>query len=563
MQFYLQPDTLKEMHIDYFDNWASVFGNTVSALELKPTGQGFRMKTRFASFHNLPELCNLFSEVFDIKRTAELNLALPEIVGGKPTIIVCEKSPEQEEQTMMGMERAQAVENRLVRPEEDNMLAICTYMTKVALDARINDPEADDFEGSKVNQCAKEILSIANKHPGTAQVVFCDSNTPQGEGFSVYRALRDVLVSSGQFTDTEIAFIHDYDSDAKRLHLFEDVNEAKVKVVIGSTSKLGTGVNMQARLIAAHHLDAPYRPADLEQRNGRLVRQGNLNPYVYINYYSTKGTFDSYRWQLLEKKQQFIAQIMSGKPASRSCEDIDESALTYAEMKAATTENPMIAEKLTIDNEASRLLLLQTDWIDSQNKLKKDVAEDYPTQIANVSRKLDFCKADIQLLNENENANILINNIEYEDRSSAGEAIFTQLKRYMTMPEFKDYVPLTIGKYKGFELQLRNTTGFEADMILKHKLSYHTPIGSSAVGAVIRLDNLAERIPNYEKEYQQELNNLQAQLEIAKKELGKPFELADELRGVLLKQAELNALLEFGEAEEEFMEGGDDEFEMG
>ena len=217
------------------------------------------------------------------------------------------------------------------------------------------------------------------------------------------------------------------------------------------------------------------------------------------------------------RKAKFIAQIMSGKPASRSCEDIDESALTYAEMKAATTENPMIAEKLTIDNEASRLLLLQTDWIDSQNKLKKDVAEDYPTQIANVSRKLDFCKADIQLLNENENANILINNIEYEDRSSAGEAIFTQLKRYMTMPEFKDYVPLTIGKYKGFELQLRNTTGFEADMILKHKLSYHTPIGSSAVGAVIRLDNLTERIPNYEKEYQQELNN--TKLEIAKKEL--------------------------------------------
>ena len=349
-QYLLQKQTLDDMNIGYFDNWASVFGVITQSIEVKPSGDGFRPRTRFSNFVNLNELCNLFGEVFDIAKTADMNLKLPAIQNGKPEMIICEKSPEQELQTDEGIERARRIEAKMVQPDEDNMLAVCTYMTKVALDARIIDPEAEEYDGGKVALCAEKIIEINKANPGTAQAVFCDTNTPKKDAFSVYQALRDRLVRSGEFTENEIAFVHDAANDKQRLAMFEKVNNAEIKIIIGSTGKLGTGVNIQRKLSALHHLDAPYRPSDIEQRNGRGIRQGNENSEVYIGYYSTKGTFDNYRWQILEKKQQIISQIMSGKPAARTCEDIDDTALTFAEMKAATTGNPLIAEKMTVDN---------------------------------------------------------------------------------------------------------------------------------------------------------------------------------------------------------------------
>lgn len=276
-QYLLQKQTLDDMNISYFDNWASVYGVVTQSIEVKPSGDGFRPRTRFSNFVNLNELCNLFGEVFDIAKTADMNLKLPEIQNGKPEMIICEKSPEQELQTDEGIERARRIEAKMVQPDEDNMLAVCTYMTKVALDARIIDPEAEEYDGGKVALCAEKIIEINKSNPGTAQAVFCDTNTPKKDAFSVYQALRDRLVRSGEFTENEIAFVHDAANDKQRLAMFEKVNNAEIKIIIGSTGKLGTGVNIQRKLSALHHLDAPYRPSDVEhtKRNkGRpIIRQ--------------------------------------------------------------------------------------------------------------------------------------------------------------------------------------------------------------------------------------------------------------------------------------------------
>ena len=263
-QYLLQKQTLDDMNIGYFDNWASVFGVITQSIEVKPSGDGFRPRTRFSNFGNLNELCNLFGEVFDIAKTADMNLKLPAIQNGKPEMIICEKSPEQELQTDEGIERARRIEAKMVQPDEDNMLAVCTYMTKVALDARIIDPEAEEYDGGKVALCAEKIIEINKANPGTAQAVFCDTNTPKKEAFSVYQALRDRLVRSGEFSENEIAFVHDAANDKQRLAMFEKVNNAEIKIIIGSTGKLGTGVNVQRKLSALHHLDAPYRPSDVE-----------------------------------------------------------------------------------------------------------------------------------------------------------------------------------------------------------------------------------------------------------------------------------------------------------
>lgn len=317
-QYLLQKQTLDDMNIGYFDNWASVFGVISQSIEVKPSGDGYRPRTRFSNFTNLNELCNLFGEVFDIAKTADMNLKLPSIQGGKPEMLICEKSPEQDLQTDEGIERARRIEAKLVKPDEDNMPAVCTYMTKVALDARILKPDAEEFDGGKVALCADKIIEINRAQPSTAQAVFCDTSTPQKGEFSVYQALKDRLIRSGEFTEKEIAFVHDAANDKQRLEMFEKVNAAEIKVIIGSTSKLGTGVNIQRKLSALHHLDAPYRPSDIEQRNGRGIRQGNENSEVYIGYYSTKGTFDNYRWQILEKKQQIISQIIVRKACSKN-----------------------------------------------------------------------------------------------------------------------------------------------------------------------------------------------------------------------------------------------------
>lgn len=563
-QYLLQYPRLKDLGIEYFDNWASVFGNITQALEVKPSGSGFRMRTRFSQFLNLPELCNIFGEITDIVKTSELDIALPAIAGGKPKMIICEKSPAQEEQTEIGLERARRIENKEVEPWEDNMPVICTYMTKVALDGRIIDPNAEDYEGSKVNKCIEEILNIDREYPNTAQVVFCDTNTPTNSDFSVYRDIKEKLISSGQYKPEEIAFIHDAKNDKQKVEMFAKINEAKIRVIIGSTQKLGTGVNIQQRLIALHHLDAPFRPSDIEQRNGRGIRQGNTNPEVFVNYYATKGTFDTYRWQLLEKKQAVTAQIMSGRPAARTCEDIDEVALTFAEMKAASTDNPLIAEKLTVDNEVARLTLLKNDYISQQANLADDVNVKYPKQIAVWEQRLKNAWEDIKTANNDpivqDVFRIEIGGKNYYERPDAAKAIEAQVSTYMHGENFRAHEPVFIGKFHGFELGLKHTGNNELNILLKGENTYSSGYAYSGSGALTRFDNLFSKIPEQPKVIQDQIDHLQRQLGNAREMLDVPFEHADELNELLDKQGYLNMQLEFGESrEDEIVDEDNDE----
>lgn len=546
-QYLLQKQTLDDMNIGYFDNWASVFGVITQSIEVKPSGDGFRPRTRFSNFVNLNELCNLFGEVFDIAKTADMNLKLPAIQKGKPEMIICEKSPEQELQTDAGIERARRIEAKIVQPDEDNMLAVCTYMTKVALDARIIDPKAEEYDGGKVALCAEKIIEINKANPGTAQAVFCDTNTPKKDAFSVYQALRDRLVRSGEFTENEIAFVHDAANDKQRLAMFEKVNNAEIKIIIGSTGKLGTGVNIQRKLSALHHLDAPYRPSDIEQRNGRGIRQGNENSEVYIGYYSTKGTFDNYRWQILEKKQQIISQIMSGKPAARTCEDIDDTALTFAEMKAATTGNPLIAEKMTVDNEVNRLKLLQANYYQQQRSFEYDISTRYPDLISRKEKMIEWTKKDIELISAappitEDNFRMTLDGRTYVERTKAGDELSALVTKYMMSDDYQEYKPREIGKLNDFKIMLHK--GALVSLSLKANGHYTCDYSMSGLGGVTRLCNLYERIPEQIHGLNAELEQAKKQLTNAKEQYGKPFQYEEQLRDGLERQAQINAELE-------------------
>ena len=547
-QYLLQKQTLDDMNIGYFDNWASVFGVITQSIEVKPSGDGFRPRTRFSNFVNLNELCNLFGEVFDIAKTADMNLKLPAIQKGKPEMIICEKSPEQELQTDEGIERARRIEAKIVQPDEDNMLAVCTYMTKVALDARIIDPKAEEYDGGKVALCAEKIIEINKANPGTAQAVFCDTNTPKKDAFSVYQALRDRLVRSGEFTENEIAFVHDAANDKQRLAMFEKVNNAEIKIIIGSTGKLGTGVNIQRKLSALHHLDAPYRPSDIEQRNGRGIRQGNENSEVYIGYYSTKGTFDNYRWQILEKKQQIISQIMSGKPAARTCEDIDDTALTFAEMKAATTGNPLIAEKMTVDNEVNRLKLLQANYYQQQRSFEYDISKRYPDLISRKEKMIEWTKKDIELISAappitEDNFRMTLDGRTYVERTKAGDELSALVTKYMMSDDYQEYKPREIGKLNDFKIMLLHK-GALVSLSLKANGHYTCDYSMSGLGGVTRLCNLYERIPEQIHGLTAELEQAKKQLANAKEQYGKPFQYEEQLRAGLERQAQINAELE-------------------
>ena len=547
-QYLLQKQTLDDMNIGYFDNWASVFGVITQSIEVKPSGDGFRPRTRFSNFVNLNELCNLFGEVFDIAKTADMNLKLPAIQNGKPEMIICEKSPEQELQTDAGIERARKIEAKMVQPDEDNMLAVCTYMTKVALDARIIDPEANEYDGGKVALCAEKIIEINKANPGTAQAVFCDTNTPKKDAFSVYQALRERLVRSGEFAENEIAFVHDAANDKQRLAMFERVNNAEIKIIIGSTGKLGTGVNIQRKLSALHHLDAPYRPSDIEQRNGRGIRQGNENSEVYIGYYSTKGTFDNYRWQILEKKQQIISQIMSGKPAARTCEDIDDTALTFAEMKAATTGNPLIAEKMTVDNEVNRLKLLQANYYQQQRSFEYDISKRYPDLISRKEKMIEWTKKDIELISAappitEDNFRMTLGGRTYVERSKAGDELAALVTKYMMSDDYQEYKSRAVGELNDFKIVLMHQ-GALVSLSLKANGHYTCDYSMSGLGGVTRLCNLYERIPEQIHGLNAELEQAKKQLSNAKEQYGKPFQYEEQLRAGLERQAQINAELE-------------------
>lgn len=559
-QHYLQRPMLQKSGIDSFDEWASVYGNITYALEVKPTGSGWRMRERFAEFKNLPELCNMLSQCFDIVKTSEIEgIRLPEIAGGKPEIIVCEQSEDQAFQVAEGMERAEKIENKRVEPNEDNMLAVCSFMTKVSLDPRINDPDAKDWEGLKLNVCAKNIIQIGEQYPNSAQVVFCDTSTPnKNTVFTVYQALKDKLVSTGKYQLEEIAFIHDAENDRQRLQMFDKVNKGTIKVVIGSTSKLGTGVNMQRNLIAAHHLDAPYVPKDIEQRNGRIIRQGNVNDKVFVKYYSTKGTFDSYRWQLLEKKQRLISQVLSGKAPSRTCQDIDETALTFAEMKAATSDNPLIAEKMQTDNEVDRLKLLQKDWITQQSRYKLDIEEKLPSKLDRLNKRIVKLEKDIELLKANpvisDGFRMNIKKVNYSERTEAGEALIKEFKKYISSEGCKKGEPSEIiGKFRGFDINFFGTSTLNTTVRVTGRsgIVYDCDFSLSNVGACIRIENLVSGIPERKEAALREIERVEKELETSKQQYGMPFEYAEELDRLTVKQANINSRLEFSMVQEE------------
>ena len=397
-----------------------------------------------------------------------------------------------------------------------------------------------------------DLISLSDEenkaNPGTAQAVFCDTNTPKKDAFSVYQALRDRLVRSGEFTENEIAFVHDAANDKQRLAMFEKVNNAEIKIIIGSTGKLGTGVNIQRKLSALHHLDAPYRPSDIEQRNGRGIRQGNENSEVYIGYYSTKGTFDNYRWQILEKKQQIISQIMSGKPAARTCEDIDDTALTFAEMKAATTGNPLIAEKMTVDNEVNRLKLLQANYYQQQRSFEYDISNRYPDLISRKEKMIEWTKKDNELISAappitEDNFRMTLGGRTFVERSKAGDELAALVTKYMMSDDYQEYKSRTVGELNDFKIVLMHQ-GALVSLSLKANGHYTCDYSMSGLGGVTRLCNLYERIPEQIHGLNAELEQAKKQLANAKEQYGKPFQYEEQLRAGLERQAQINAELE-------------------
>lgn len=423
MQRYLQPRLLQKLGLDFFDNWAATFGEVVSSLEITPEGSGYRMKSRFAKFHNLPELMSMFKLVADIQTADMLQLPTPKLEGDKATIVISESSRFQQQMMDEFVERAEKIRNNDVDASEDNMLKLTHEAKLMSIDPRLVHEDAPVDSNSKLNRCIKQVFEIwqETQKEQSTQVIFSDSGTPKSGQFNVYDEIKAQLILRG-VPEKEIAFIHDVNTEAAREALFEQVRRGEVRVLLGSTQKMGTGTNVQTRLIAAHHLDCPWRPSDITQRDGRILRQGNNNELVRIFRYVTKGTFDSYLWQIQEQKLRYISQVMTGKSISRSCQDADETVLSAAEVKAVAIGNPMLAEKMEVDNEVIRLTLLKNNWQNEQATLERQIQHHFPQVIASCTEKLEHYKADWKLAEQHLQAefSILLDGKEYIERSRRG-----------------------------------------------------------------------------------------------------------------------------------------------
>lgn len=549
MQRYLQYDTLKKNGLEHFDSWASTFGETQSAFELSPEGTGYRVKTRFSKFYNLPELMSMFKEVADIQTADMLNLPVPE---AHFKVIKTEPSEEQKEILKSLSERADKVRNKSVEPEEDNMLKITNDGKKLALDQRLINPLLPDDENSKVNVCVKNVFSIwdKTKEEKSTQLLFSDMSTPKGDGsFNIYDDIRDKLVDLG-IRKEEIAFIHEANTDKQKDELFAKVRNGEIRILMGSTQKMGAGTNVQNKLIAMHDLDVPWRPADLEQRSGRIVRQGNENKEVSIYRYVTENTFDSYLWQTIENKQKFISQIMTSKTPVRVAEDIDESSLNYAEIKALATGDPKIKEKMDLDNEVTKLKMLEANYKSNRYRLEDKVAKTYPEEIARTENLIEAVKKDIENVEtqgsgENKFTSITINGEIIRDKKIAGEKLLEAIKG-VKINESK-----VIGQYRNMDLEVSyNFFTNEHNFTLRGATNHSGELGRSADGNITRLDNAIDKMPERLNRLEEKLISTKEQLENAKEELTKPFEKADELKTKVLRLAELNKLFDMGEVEE-------------
>ncbi|WP_195627384.1 DUF3849 domain-containing protein [Clostridium sp. 1001283B150225_161107_B6] len=544
---YLQYNTLQRLGLGHFDSWAASFGETQTAIELAPEGTGYRAKTRFAKFFNLPELIALFKESADIQTPDMLKLPVPEADYEN---IVLKPSEYQQDMVHSLADRAEAVRDRKVQPNIDNMLKITNDGRKLALDQRLINAMLPDEENSKATTCVEKAFEIweQTKEQKSAQLIFCDLSIPKGDGtFNVYEDIRDKLMAKG-VPENEIAFIHDANTETRKAELFAKVRSGQVRFLLGSTAKMGAGTNVQDRLIALHHLDVPWRPSDIEQQEGRILRQGNMNDKVKIFRYVTEGTFDSYSWQLIENKQKFIGQIMTSKSPVRSCEDIDEAALTYAEVKALATGNPYIKEKMDLDIQVSKLKLLKANHTSQKYRLEDNIVKHYPIQIASMKERLAGYRADIQTYTQNkfpdkDTFSIKIGNRVYTDKKEAGAALI-DMCRSAKQPN----MAVTIGEYQGFKMSVSYDSFFSKFTVnLKGSISHEVEIGADPLGNLQRLSNALEGMGKRMEEVAQKLENVEHQLETAKVEVTKPFPQEAELAEKLERLTELNALLNMDE----------------
>lgn len=543
MQRYLQYSTLVKHNLQHFDCWASTFGETSTSIELAPEGSGYRMKTRFSKFFNLPELINMFKEVADIKTADMLNLPVPNAhyqnVAVKPSDI-------QKELVESLGERAQKIRDGTVDPHEDNMLKITNDGRKLALDQRLINELLPENKNSKVNACIKNILKIYHEtvEEKSTQLVFCDMSTPRNDVFNVYDEIRNKLLEEG-IPESEIAYIHNAKTDVKKKELFSKVREGKVRILIGSTGKMGAGTNVQERLIAIHDLDCPWRPSDLEQRAGRIVRQGNRNKDVYIYRYVTEGTFDAYLYQLVENKQKFIGQIMTSKSPVRSAEDIDEASLSYAEIKALASGNPKVKEKMELDTKVSKLKFAKANYLSQKYDLEDRIIKYYPQKIKAIKTRIEGLENDIKDLKpQKEFQQIKIKDMLIVDKKQAGNAILLACKGYDGQD--KKY----IGEYRGFDLYIQfNSLSQYYIMSLKKELYYPVELGNDVYGNLTRIDNAIENIPKSLKVERELLQNTLQQLHNAELEVEKPFEKEDELNNALKKLSKINKELDLDKKE--------------
>lgn len=544
---YLQYDTLMRMGMGHFDSWAATFGETVTAIELSPEGTGYRTKTRFARFFNLPELISIFKEAADIQTSDMLNLPVPEAEFINE---VLKPSEEQQEMVSAFSERAESVRGGLVNPTVDNMLKITNDGRKCALDQRLLNELLPDAEKSKVNTCVENAFQVweEGKADRTTQLIFCDLSTPKGDGtFNVYDDVRNKLTEKG-IPKEEIAFIHEYNTEAKKAELFAKVRAGQVRILMGSTPKLGAGTNVQDRLIALHHLDCPWKPSDLEQQEGRILRQGNQNDKVKIFRYVTENTFDAYMWQILENKQKFISQIMTSKSPVRACEDVDDTALSYAEIKALATGNPYIKEKMDLDVQVSKLKLLKANHTSQIYRLESDIAKNFPVQISALKERIAGMQVDSQVvksvdLQDNDTFAMTVGNVLYEDKKEAGEALIAACAGLKTVSTGGK-----VGEYHGFALSASyNMFSNAFELTIKGKCSYKLEIGKDPIGNMQRIHNTLFSIDRKLTESKQKLETVQQQLATAQEEVKKPFPKEAELNEKMERLSELNALLNMDE----------------
>jgi len=540
MQRYLQHDTLERLGLGHFDSWAANFGETVTALELAPEGTGYRARTRFSKFFNLPELMNLFREVADIKTADQLNLPTPEVIYHNE---VSQPTEIQKKLVQELSERATKVHARTVDPSEDNMLAITNDGRKLGLDQRVVNPLLPDADGTKVNRCVDNVFRLWQKGADQklTQLIFCDLSTP-GKGFNIYDDIKKKLADRG-VPESEIAFIHTADTEAKKKELFAKVRSGNVRVLLGSTAKMGAGTNVQDRLVALHDLDAPWRPGDLEQRKGRIARQGNMNETVHVYRYVTENTFDAYLWQTLENKQRFISQIMTSKSPVRSCEDADETTLSYAEVKALCAGDPRIKEKMDLDVQVAKLRLLKSSHQSQKYQLEDRLMQYFPreiaaTRVAILGYEVDVATRDAHPAPADSFAGIELQGLHYDERVAAGEALM------QILPTIMDTEPVHVGTFRGFDVEVSLEQFGKYVLTLKGTLEHHVELGADARGNVTRIENALTALDKKLGALSTRLADLQRQVENAREELEKPFPQEDELREKSARLVELNAELD-------------------